>query len=180
MPALVTPRDKHLPISARISLPLLLDVAAIFYLINPLLPKTPVAPITFEMNRVTSGTTQIYAPKTPYLKQETQVEMDNLNLHGEIHGGVQSSQGTSNEDVDVVVLAFQPIDHEYRLDVPAQGHVVYVLADGKLTPHPSFEKKEKQHIWIEPGEDKIYDGGKIKVGGQDKFFAFTWYPTIRR
>ena len=180
MPALVIPRSEQLPMSARIALPFFFDVAAIFYLIYPLLPKTPVAPITFEMNRVTSGTTPIYAPKTPYLKQETQAEMDKLNLHGEIHGGVQSSQGTGNNDVDVVVLAFQPIDHEYKLDVPARGHVVYILAGDKLTPYPSFEKKEKQHIWIKPGDAATYDGGKIKVGDKQEFVPFMWYPGIRR
>jgi hypothetical protein len=180
MPAFVRPREKHLPIAARIALPLFLDAAAVLYFIYPLIPKTPVAPITFELNRVTNGADLVLADKTEYLKPETQAEIDGLNLHGEVHGGIQSTQGTNGSDVDVVVLAFQPIDHEYKLDVPAQGHVVYILANGKLTPHPALQKIEKVHIWIEPGSDTTYEGGKIKVGSEGKPSAFTWYPIIRR
>jgi hypothetical protein len=180
MPSFVVPRGEHLPMAVRIGIPLLLELAAVFYLLSPLIPRRPIAPITFEMNRVTSGTELVRADKTPYLKAETQAEIDALGLHGDIHGGVQSSQGTNNEDVDVVVLTLRPIDHEYKLDIPEHGHVVYILADGKLTPHPPFQGKDKRHIWIEPGENSTYDGGKIRVGNDGKFIAFTWYPTIRR
>lgn len=180
MPALMSPREQYFPTTLRIAFPLLLDSAAVLYLIYPLIPKTPVAPVTFELNRVTNGGDLVRADKTPYLKPETQAEIDGLNLHGEIHGGVQSSQGTDGNDVDVVVLALQPIDREYKLDVPAQGHVVYVLANGTLTPHPALSKIEEEHIWIEPGKDAIYDGGKVKVGSNAKFYVFTWYPAIRR
>jgi hypothetical protein len=180
MPALVRPREARLPMAVRIALPLVLSSAAVPYLIYPLIPKAPIAPITFELNRITDGADLVRADKTEYLKPETQAEIDGLNLHGEVHGGIQSTQGTNSGDVDVVVLALQHIDQEYKLDVPDQGHVVYVLADGKLTPHPTLSKLEKVHIWIEPGEDAIYDGGKIKVGSKGKLSAFTWYPAIRR
>jgi hypothetical protein len=180
MPALVVPRQEHLPITLRVALPLLLDAAAIFYLVYPLIPKKPVAPITFELNRITEGEELVRADRTEYLKPETQQEIDGLNLRGRLHGGMQSTQGTNSGDVDVVVLALQPIDHEYKLDVPAKGHVVYVLADGKLTPHPLFQEKESKHIWLRPGVNATYDGGQIKVGDAPEFSAFTWYPTIRR
>jgi hypothetical protein len=180
MPALVRPREARLPMAVRVALPLFLSSAAVLYLIYPLIPNAPIAPITFELNRITDGADLVRADKTEYLKPETQAEIDGLNLHGEVHGGIQSTQGTNSGDIDVVVLALQRIDQEYKLDVPAQGHVVYVLADGKLTAHPTLSKLEKVHIWIEPGEDAIYDGGRIKVGGEGKLSAFTWYPAIRR
>jgi hypothetical protein len=180
MPALVRPRDARLPMAVRLALPLLLSSAAVLYLIYPLIPKKPIAPITFELSRITDGADVVRADKTEYLKPETQAEINGLNLHGEVHGGIQSTQGTNSGDVDVVVLAFQRIDHEYMLDVPAQGHVVSVLANGKLTPHPTLSKLEKAHIWIEPGVDATYDGGKIRVGSEGKLSAFTWNPAIRR
>jgi len=180
MPSFVLPREEHFPLAVRISLPLVLDLAAVFYLLSPLLPRKPIVPITFEINRVTGGSDLVRADETPYLKPETQAEINGLALHGETHGGIQSTQGTNAEDVDVVVMTLQPIDHEYKLDIPEHGHVVYVLAEGKLTPHPALQSRDNRHIWIEPGEDSTYDGGRIKVGSEGKFSAFTWYPTIRR
>jgi len=180
MPGFVVSREEHLPMAVRISIPLLLDLAAVFYLLSPLLPRKPIAPITFEINRVTGGSDLVRADETPYLKPETQAEINGLALHGETHGGIQSTQGTNAEDVDVVVMTLQPIDHEYKLGIPEHGHVVYVLTEGKLTPHPALQSRDKRHIWIEPGEDSTYDGGRIKVGSEGKFSAFTWYPTIRR
>lgn len=181
LPLFLVLQEPLLPSVARILLPLALFVGALFALIYPLLPRVPIAPITFEMNRVTPGTQIMSVDATPYLKPQTRAEIAALHLHGKMHGGIQSSAGTGNSNgVDVVVIALQPIDREYRVEVPATGHVVYVLADDKLVPHPAFSKKDKRIIRIEPGTDKTFDGGRMRVGSAPDFTAFTWYPTIRR
>ena len=182
LPWIVKPRQQHVAIGIRIALPIVLTGAAAFALIYPLLPKTPEVGITFEISRITPGAGLISADKTPYLKAETQSEIEALNLRGDLHGGIQSALVSAGDPngVDVVVLALQPIDHEYKLEVPAKGHVVYVLENSKLTAHPSLGKKDKKTILIEPGVDKTYEGGRIKVGSDRDFTAFTWYPPIAR
>lgn len=181
LPELVVRMTVVRPLAARIALPLIVVGCGVAYLIYPLLPKTPLPSITFEMNRVTPGSSFVQAAATPYLKAETQREIDALQLHGDEHGGIQSSQGTgSDQSVDVVVLTLEPIRREYKLDVPAFGHVVYVLEKGKLTAHPSIQKKARESILIDPGVDPVLDGGRIKVGDMPQFANFTWYPTIKK
>jgi len=153
----------------------------VLWIVWPLLPKRPVPGISILVNRVTPGPVHIDWKPTGYFRTETWDELNNLHLKGELHGGVQSTQALASGDrgeIEVAVIALQPIDHEYRLAIPAAGHVVYVLENGQMEPHPQFTKKDKRTITLRPGADPKWDGGQVKVG--DKFDPFTWYPAIPR
>gem|GEM_PF-6205860 len=80
--------------------------------------------------------------------------------------------------IDVEIIALEPITKEAKLAIPQSGSVVYVLKDGVWTAHPSFSKRDGRTLTIEPGTDARFDGGRLKSGGETDFEAFTWYPVI--
>ena len=55
-----------------------------------------------------------------------------------------SALSGEGQQIEVAVIALQPIDREYSVELPSGGHVVYVLHDERLEPHPAFTKTNEQ------------------------------------
>lgn len=183
LPLLVVKKQRQLPLAVRVSLPVTLVGIAMYFLIYPLLPHKPVPGITFEANRVTQGEEPISPDHTAYFRPETWNELDSLHLKGDFHGGFQVANASSDDskNIQVMLVALQPIDHEYTLQVPEAGYVVYVLEGDRLTPHPAFSKADRRTINIKPGSDSKYEGGEVEITSVEKnFVPFTWYPTIKK
>lgn len=180
LPALTERSARPLPFALRVALPLFGAVGGVNLLIKPLLPRDPVPGINFELNRLTSSQSEVHGDNTPYFDQATWRELDDLHLHGDMHGGIQSAFSGDGKSIDVMIVAFQAIDREYKIEVPSSGHVIYILDRGTLTPHPMMNTKDKRVFLIMPGVDELYDGGQLKTTGQNNFTPFTWSPTIKR
>lgn len=177
-PRFVFPREQRIAIWQRSITIAVASGAFILWIVWPLIPKKPVPGVALIVNRVTPGPVPVDWQPSQYFRAETWGELSNLRLTGELHGGVQSTISGEGQEIEVAVIALQPIDREYRMTLPANGHVVYVLHDGRLEPHPAFTKKDKRTIILKPGVDSKWDGGQISLG--QSFSPYTWYPTIPR
>lgn len=178
-PHFIQPRRK--PFSMWIRVPVVTCAAAVFlyWIVSPLLPRRPIPNVRYELMRVTAGDDAVVAASDEGMGISN--ELAALKLHGQTHGGIRGLGGSSEGSaIDVELIALEPISKVAKLAIPKAGYVVYVLRDGVWTAHPSIIEKDKRILTIEPGIDARYDGGRVKLGKEAKFNAFTWYPTIPR
>jgi len=180
LPAWYAPREHTIPLWLRIGAVLLCCGGGIFYLLRPFLPRKPTPPINLSIVRITPSAGEVDWTPSEFFSQQTWTELNNLHLHGDIHGGIQSGTSGEGETVDIAVIALQPINRKYKIAVPASGHVVYVLDHDTLTPHPAFSSKDDRSFTLKPGEDKTLDGGTLRPSDFDKDETFTWSPAIAR
>jgi len=177
-PRFVASREQKLPRWIRVLAISTASSLFMLWIVWPLLPRKPVPGIAVLINRVTPGQLPVDWHPSEYFRAETWDELSKLHLAGGLHGGVQSVMFGEGQEIEVAVITLQPIDREYRVPIPPSGHVVYVLHDGRLEPHPAFTKKDKRTVVLKPGVDSKWDGGQISLGHD--FSAFTWSPTIPR
>jgi len=177
-PLFIEPSPRPLATWARISAVLCTTVLFAYWIISPFLPHRPVAEINYDLMRVTQGAEVVTS--TPFLGSEVSKELAALNMRGNAHGGIGGSVGSgqSAEVIDLQLIAFEPIAKEARLAIPKTGHVVYVLHNGVWTAHPAIAERDKRTLTVEPGLDPRFDGGRVKLGKDGAFQAFTWYPVI--
>jgi hypothetical protein len=175
-PRFVVPREQRLAIWQRSIAITAASAVFILWIVWPLLPRKPVPGMAVLVNRVAPGQVPVDWKRSEYFRAETWDELSNLHLTGELHGGIQSAMSGEGQEIEVAVIALQPIDREYRVALPSSGHVVYVLHDGRLEPHPAFTKKDKRTMVLKPGLDPKWDGGQINLGHDCR--PFTWYPAI--
>jgi len=150
-----------------------------YWIVSPFLPKKTLPSLAIQLDRLTPSDDTYRIGDPRFLGQDVQRKVATLGLKGQMHGGIGSFMGSSdNPQVDVLLVALEPISREYKLELPADGYVVYVLKGGQWTPYPSFQDKDSRKLLIEPGIDKKFEGGRIKIGDQQDFSNFTWYPTV--
>ncbi len=180
-PRFIQPRTCPLPTWFRFGSVTLATLLFLFWIVFPLLPKTPNPNINYDLVRVTPGDKAVVA--AGYLGKDVSSGMAALNLRGQTHGGIGGAAASSGEnapEIEVEMIALESITKEAQLTIPKTGYVIYVLKDGTWTPHPSISRKDGRVLLIEPGTDPKYDGGRVKLAKDTKFHAFTWYPTISK
>jgi hypothetical protein len=52
------------------------------------------------------------------------------------------------------------------------------LKDHQWTVYPAIKATDKRQILIEPGVDRVFEGGRLRISDEKDFSSFTWYPTI--
>jgi hypothetical protein len=148
------------------------------WIFAPLIPQKPVPSVRFDLIRVTPGESPV--KEQWFESKDVAAEVAVLHITGEPHGGIgggaSASQGAP--EIDVGLIALEPIRTMSKLDIPNSGCVVYVLKGGKWIANPSFSKKDGRKFTVAPGNDLRFDGGQIKFGNDKEFKPFTWYPTI--
>jgi hypothetical protein len=150
-----------------------------YWIVSPFLPRKALPSLVIQLDRLTPSDDNYRIGDSRFLGEDVQREVAKLGLKGQMHGGIGSSVGSSEEPkVDALLVALEPIVHEAKLALPAHGYVVYVLRAGQWTPYPSFQDKDSRKLLVEPGIDKQFEGGRIKIGDQQDFSNFTWYPTV--
>ncbi len=177
-PYFIQPRQQPFALWIRISVVACATALFLGWIIFPFLPRKPVPEVRFDLVRVTAGDKPVVAAS--YEGTGISSQLAALSLRGETHGGMGGllSSGQNAPGIDVELIALDPIMKEAKLAIPKNGYIVYVLKDGVWTAHPSIVEKDKRTLIIEPGTDARYDGGRVKLGKEGKFSAFTWYPTI--
>lgn len=151
----------------------------LFWIARPFLPRKPIPSVALQIDRLTPSDKPFTMSDDRFLGPEISSEVGSLNLSGELHGGIsQAGGGNSQQSVNVLLIALEPITQQYRLDIPETGHVVYVLKNHVWTAHPNFQKKDKRLVVIKPGIDPLYDGGEFKLTDAKRFSKFAWYPAI--
>lgn len=177
-PRFIQARPQPFPMWARVGAVSCTTVLFVFWIVSPLLPRTPVPSVSYDLVRVTPGNKPIIA--TSFFGEGISNELSSMGIRGETHGGIgggaSSSQGVP--EIDVELVALEPITKEAHLSIPKTGNVVYVLKSGMWTAYPSFSKKDGRTLTIRPGTDPQFDGGQLKFGDSSDFHAFTWYPVI--
>jgi hypothetical protein len=161
-PRFVQPRARPLPTWIRFSSVTFATLLFLYWLIFPLLPKTPIPNINYDLVRVTSGDKVVVA--TEYLGKDISNGMAALNLRGQTHGGIGGAAANSGKDtpeIDVELIALEPITQKAQLAIPKTGYVIYVLKDGTWKAYPSLSGRDTRVLTIEPGTDSRYDGGRI-------------------
>ncbi|MFY9748682.1 MAG: hypothetical protein WBD98_08435 [Acidobacteriaceae bacterium] len=177
-PRFVRPKAPPAPMWIRIGTAACASVLFLGWIFSPLLPKKPVPEVRFNLIRVTPGESPV---KEPWFEsKDVAAEVSALHIAGKTHGGIGggASSGQGGPEIDVDLIALEPIGTISKLDIPKSGYVVYVLQGGKWTANPSFSKKDGRQFTIGPGNDLRFDGGKVKFGNDKEFKSFTWYPTI--
>jgi hypothetical protein len=178
-PRFVVSRERRLSLWLRVAAVAVASCLFIFWIASPFLPRKPVPQITLELNRITPGEKTYSVSDTRFLGADISKEVEGLGLMGEGHGGIsQSGGGNSTLQTNVLLIALEPIDREYKLSLPKTGYVVYVLKDHHWIAHPEFNETDGRKLLILPGSDSTYDGGQIKLGNAKSFSSFTWYPAI--
>ena len=179
-PYFIQPRRQPLAMWIRIPAAACAMALFLYWIISPFLPQKPVPEVRFDLVRVTAGDKAIVA--WPFEGAGVSTELAALNIRGETHGGIEQAGGAGQNapQIDLELIALEPITKEAKLAIPKTGYVVYVLKDGVWMAHPSIVEKDKRALIIEPGVDPEYDGGRVKLGKEGKFSAFTWYPGIRK
>ncbi|MGA7155201.1 MAG: hypothetical protein WBY53_00035 [Acidobacteriaceae bacterium] len=164
----------------RISAASCATVLFVYWIASPFLPHEPLAPINYDLVRVTPGEKAVTS--TSLVGSQVAGDLAALNLRGDIHGGIGGAGGGSGQNapaIDMELIALEPITKETKLAIPKTGYVLYVLKHGVWTAYPSITRKDKRSLIVEPGTDARYDGGRVKVSGEaGDFQAFTWYPVI--
>jgi hypothetical protein len=179
-PRFIQARPQPFPMWARVVAVSCTTALFVFWIVSPLLPKKPVPSVSYDLVRVTPGNKPITA--TSFLGKGISNELSSMSLRGETHGGIEGS-GSSSQDapeINVELVALEPITKEAKLAIPVSGDGVYVLKDGTWTAYPSFTKRDARTFRIRPGTNPQFDGGQLKFGDEAEFHAFTWYPTIPR
>jgi hypothetical protein len=177
-PRFIRARSKPVHMALRIGLGTITAALFIFWIISPFIPSKPVPPVNFDWVRITSGD-QTFKP-VQWLGPGVSNQVASLNLRGEIHGGIGggASSGTGGPEIDAQLISLEPITRKSTLALPQSGYVVYVLKGGEWIAYPSFSKKDKRTVTVEPGTDPKFDGGQWRCGDDPKFSGFTWYPVI--
>jgi hypothetical protein len=179
-PRFIQPRAQPIRMWMRIGAVLCAATLFLYWIASPFLPKQPVPGIDFDLVRITPGEKTVTA--TSFLGPELAKDLAGLNLRGDTHGGIGGSgsagSGQGATPIDIELIALEPITKEAKLTIPKSGHVIYVLKDGAWTEHPSIVQKDNRILTLEPGADFHYDGGRVKLGKESDFRAFTWYPVI--
>ncbi len=173
-PRFIQPRPQPLAMWIRMGTVFCTASLFLFWIVSPFLPQKPLQSISYDLVRVTPGQDVVVAP---YHGAGISNELAALALRGQTHGGIGTG-GTNAPHVDLELIALEPITKEARLAIPETGYVLYVLKDGVWTSHPSILKKDRRTLTIRPGTDPQYDGGRVQLGKETDFTAFTWYPTI--
>jgi len=153
----------------------------LYWIASPFLPKKPVPDLSYDLVRVTAGEKAVVAAS--YQGPDISNGVAALNMRGDTHGGIGGSGGSGGSGqgvhpIDVELIALEPITKEAQLPIPKTGYVIYVLKNGEWTAHPSVLRKDARTLTVEPGADVRYDGGRLKLGKEADFHAFTWYPVI--
>jgi hypothetical protein len=179
-PRFIEPRAQLISMWMRIGTVTCTVALFLYWIVSPLLPKKPTPSVNFDLVRVTAGDKPVIA--ATFLGAGISNELASLNLRGETHGGIGGGGGTSQNtpDIEVELIALEPITKDAKLAIPESGYVVYVLKDGVWTAHPSISTRDGRTFTIEPGTDPHFDGGQLKSGDETDFEAFTWYPVIPR
>jgi hypothetical protein len=177
-PRFIEPRSQPITIWVRISIVLCATALLLYWIASPFLPHQPLSAIKYNLVRVTPGEKAVTSTSFP--GSEIKADLAALNLRGEAHGGIGSMESSDQNAsaIDVELVALEPITKEAKLAIPKTGHVIYVLQGGAWTPHPSISQKDKRTLTVEPGTDPRFDGGRVKLGKEGDFHAFTWYPVI--
>lgn len=176
-PRFIYPRSRHLDMWARTACVAIAAGLLVLWMAWPFIPRTPPPQISFDLIRLTPGNQPVTVPK--WQGQDVARETDLLNLRGVIHGGIggPASSSEGGPEINVELIALESITSEARLHIPKEGYVVYVLQNGRWTPHPSVQKATKHLLIVEPGSDPRFDGGRVQIEDQSPH-AFTWYPGI--
>jgi hypothetical protein len=180
-PRFIQPRTQRISTWMRISAVSCTTALFLYWIASPFLPKRPIADIDYDLVRVTPGVKAVTS--TSFLGSELAADLAVLDLRGDTHGGIGGGGGGSGQNappIDIELIALEPITKEAKLAVPKTGHVIYVLKNGVWTAHPSIVQKDKRTLTLEPGTDSHYDGGRVKLGKEANFRAFTWYPVISK
>ena len=169
------------PIAMWIRISAVSCVAALFlyWIASPFLPHEPLAPVNYDLVRVTPGEKAVTT--TSFLGSQIAADVGVLNLRGDTHGGIGGGGGGSSQSVppiEMELIALEPITKEAKLAIPKTGHVTYILKNEVWTAYPSITRKDKRTLTVEPGTDPRFDGGRVKLSEQGEFQAFTWYPGI--
>jgi hypothetical protein len=178
-PRFIEPRHQPIAQWIRISIVSCATALFLYWIASPFLPHEPLAPINYDLVRITPGEKAVTA--TSFLGSDIAAELAALHLQGNAHGGIGDGGGGSGQNappIDMELIALEPITKEAKLAIPKTGHVIYILKNGVWTAHPSIVQKDKRTLTLEPGSDPRCDGGRVKLSEQEHFRAFTWYPTI--
>lgn len=178
-PRFIQPRTQPITTWMRISAVSCATALFLYWIASPFLSKRPVPDVNYDLIRVTPGEKAVTA--TAFLGSEFAAGLAVLDLRGDTHGGIGGGGGGSGQNappIDIELIALEPIMKEARLAIPNTGNVIYVLKNGSWTAHPSVMQKDKRTLTVKPGTDPHYDGGRVKLGEQSNFRAFTWYPAI--
>ena len=151
------------------------------WILWPFLPREPVPTLNLELVRLSAGEKPYSLTNDRIWGDDLAAEVKRLSLHGEAHGGIGSfSGGTGNTRIGVLLIALEPIDQEYRLALPKEGYVVYVLQNHHWTPHPDLQGGTRGAVVLKPDGNSAFDGGLLRVRDEKNFSPFTWYPPIPR
>jgi MFS family permease len=152
----------------------------VFWIVSPFLPRKPVHPLSVQLNRLTPGDSAYLIKDERPLGADISRQVALLGLRGDIHGGSGSFAGGGNSEqpTDVLLIATEPISQTYRLAIPNEGYAVYLLKDHQWTVYPAIKATDKRQILIEPGVDRVFEGGRLRISDEKDFSSFTWYPTI--
>jgi hypothetical protein len=113
------------------------------WIFAPLIPQKPVPSVRFDLIRVTPGESPVR--EQWFESKDVAAEVAVLHITGEPHGGIRGGGVASGEgapEIDVTLIALEPISATSALEIPKSGYVVYVLKGGKWTANPSFGKKD--------------------------------------
>ena len=178
-PTSIESRSRPIPGWIRISMVSCTLALFLYWIVSPFLPHEPLAPINYDLVRVTPGDKAVTS--TSFLGSEIATQLAVLNLRGNVHGGIGGGGGGSGQNappIDMELIALEPITREAKLAIPNTGHVIYVLKNGAWTAYPSIVQKDKRTLTLEPGTDPRFDGGGVKLSEKGHFQEFTWYPGI--
>ncbi len=178
-PRFIESRSRPFPTWGRISIVCCATGLFSYWIVSPFLPHEPVAPVNYDLVRVTPGEKAVTS--TSFVGSEVATELAAMNLQGTVHGGIGGGGGGSGQNappIEMELIALEPITKEVKLVIPKRGHVIYLLKNGEWTAHPSIVQKDKRILTLQPGTDPRFDGGRVKLSEQEHYQAFTWYPGI--
>ncbi len=118
-PRFIEPRPRPLPTWIRFSSVTFATLLFLYWLLFPLLPKTPAPSINYDLVRITSGDKAVVANE--FLGKDISIGMAALNLRGQTHGGIGGLAANSGKDaptIDVELIALEAITKEARLQFP--------------------------------------------------------------
>lgn len=176
-PRFVKPRSVPIAMWVRISAVTCATALFVYWIVFPFLPHEHPAAIDYDLVRVTPG--QKAVTSTSLLGKDIAADLALLHLQGDIHGGIGGAAASDQNtpSIEMELIALEPITKDAKLAIPKTGHVIYILQNGEWTAHPSIGQKDKRTFALGPGTDPRYDGGRMKLSGED-FHSFTWYPVI--
>lgn len=176
-PKFVPKRSTRAPLWARVAAASGASLLFLWWVISPLLPHKPAPEIRYSVDRLAAGTEEVTWnwPKDTAMGRA----LASLNLRGVLHGGIQGDIGSGSgaSEVDVELIALEPIHATAQLGVPKSGYVIYVLQNGKWKAYPKTQGRNFETLMIGPGKDPHFESGNFSLD-QPEPSEFTWYPTI--